>query len=269
LNQIWTLVRSLKWNHFHWLRVAGCVAWNWMCIVCDQRMCCCDHMKSHPYHFHLNDILVKWHIMQCAHVVVVLVHFAEKKNPILAKGFWKANKWFAKFGLHFVCVEAQNFAGWLWSHKQQQSEPRRLIDHLTEFSEENQDSIDKAQSELAPTSATIQDGWCVNKKHFFWGCVLVPQLTTGVLACTKFLTTWDFFWSIKVPNVCHMVPSCSHQVSNDYPLCSQFVPQVLTQEHRRRLHYIYFFGVPKVWYYFFLTSQSKKVNFNFGVPTTN
>ncbi len=39
------------------------------------------------YHFHLNDILVKWHIKQCAHVVVVLVHFAKKKIQFLPKGF--------------------------------------------------------------------------------------------------------------------------------------------------------------------------------------
>lgn len=50
------------------------------------------------YHFHLNDILVKWHIKQCAHVVVVLVLFAKKKIQLLTKGFemqTKCKVWFA------------------------------------------------------------------------------------------------------------------------------------------------------------------------------
>ncbi len=77
-----------------------------------------------------------------------------------------------------------------------------------------------------------------------------------------------FFLEYKVPNVCHMVPSCSHQVSNDYPLCSQFVPQVLTQEQRRRLRYIYF-GSAQSLILLFFDKSIKKSKSNFGVPTTN
>jgi hypothetical protein len=39
-------------------------------------------------------------------------------------------------------------------------------------------------------------------------------------------TRWDFFKNLVFPNAFCVVPLCSHQVLNDYLICSQFVPQV-------------------------------------------
>jgi hypothetical protein len=50
-----------------------------------------------------------------------------------------------------------------------------------------------------------------------------------------------------------------------FPICS---PSSHSETKEKTTLYL-FLGVPKVQYYFFLTSQSKRVNLTFGVPTTN
>lgn len=168
MNQIWTLARYLKWNHFHWSCVCGmCVAWNWMCIMCDQTMIWQYSIRqfiwfSSSYDFHLNDNLVKWHIMQCAHVVVVLVHFAKKKIQFLQKAFeMQTNDLQSlvcilfEWRLRTLQVSLISSAAAIWATE-------TWIIGLS--SVRNQDSVDKAQSELAPTGARyrMDDVWTRN-----------------------------------------------------------------------------------------------------------
>ncbi len=65
-----------------------------------------------------------------------------------------------------------------------------------------------------------------------------------------------FFQNLVFPNAFCVVPLCSHQVLNDYLICSQFVPQV-SNMFPIAAHFIPYV-LPKVFFLKFILSSKRK-----------